>query len=53
MTGKEEMIVSTFKQIVPQLTELQKERLIGFGEGLEYAVKTNAGQKETETSKAS
>jgi len=38
MSEKELKILTTFKQIIPQLSDLQKERLIGFGEGLEYAM---------------
>lgn len=38
MSEKEERILATFKEVIPKLTELQKERLIGFGEGLEYAM---------------
>ncbi len=38
LSEKEEKILATFKEVIPKLSELQKERLLGLGEGLEYAM---------------
>lgn len=42
---KEDKILTTFQRLVPKLSELQKERLLGFGEGLEYATACNKEKK--------
>lgn len=38
MTEKEEKILQTFAEILPQLSELDKERLLMFGEGMRFKV---------------
>ena len=44
--GKE--IMNTFGEIVPKLTELQREKLLSFSEGISYAV----SRREQEASEA-
>lgn len=34
MTEKEKKILSNFETLIPKLTDLEKEKLISFGEGL-------------------
>lgn len=34
MTEKEKKILSNFEILIPKLTDLEKEKLISFGEGL-------------------
>lgn len=36
MTATEKKILETFKKVIPKLTEKQRERLLGFSEGMEY-----------------
>ena len=38
MTEKEEKILQIFAEILPQLSELDKERLLMFGEGMRFKV---------------
>ncbi len=42
MSEKERKILENVKDVLPKLNELEKERFLGFGEGLAYA----AGQRE-------
>ena len=35
---KEKKILETFGKVVPELSELEKERLLAFGEGLAFKV---------------
>lgn len=38
LTEKEEKILHTFAEILPQLSELDKERLLMFGEGMRFKI---------------
>lgn len=38
MSEKEKQILETFGRVVPELSELEKERLLAFGEGLAFKV---------------
>lgn len=50
MTEKEKKILDIFVRIIPELSELEKERLLSFGEGLAFYVDQ---QKENHQNKAS
>ena len=36
MSEKEKSILNTFKKVLPNMTELQKEKLLSFGEGMAF-----------------
>ena len=36
MSEKEEMILETFKNVIPDLTDNEKEKLLSFGEGMAF-----------------
>lgn len=38
MTEKEQKILDTFGKIIPNLSELEKEKLLAFGEGMAFKV---------------
>lgn len=38
MTEKQKQILDTFDKVIPQLSELGKEKLLAFGAGLSFAV---------------
>lgn len=38
MTEKEQKILDTFADIIPKLSELDKERLLMFGEGMRFKI---------------
>ena len=51
MTNKERQILDVFATVIPQLTELEKERVLGYAEGMNViktvqAVDTNHDRKE-------
>lgn len=48
MSGKEQKILETFEKVIPDMTELEREKLLSFGEGI--AFKT-AEQKKREQGK--
>lgn len=48
MSGKEQKILETFEKVLPDMTELEREKLLSFGEGI--AFKT-AEQKKREQEK--
>lgn len=48
MSGKEQKILETFEKVLPDMTELEREKLLSFGEGI--AFKT-AEQKKREQGK--
>ena len=48
MSGKEQKILETFEKVIPDMTELEREKLLSFGEGI--AFKT-AEQKQREQGK--
>lgn len=38
MSEKEKKILNTFGRVIPELSELEKERLLAFGEGMAFKV---------------
>lgn len=42
MGEKEKKILGTFKRVVPYLSDIDKEKLLAFGEGLGFAVNAPA-----------
>lgn len=36
MSEKDKKIMETFGKVIPQLSELEKERLLAFGEGMAF-----------------
>ena len=42
MSEKEKQILETFDKVIPYLSEVEKEKLLAFGEGLGFAVKANS-----------
>lgn len=49
MSEKEKKIIETFKKVVPDLSDNDKERLLSFGEGMAFAI--DKQKKEREDSK--
>ena len=53
MTNKERQILDVFATVIPQLTELEKERVLGYAEGMNVikTVRESAayGDKKEET----
>lgn len=43
MTEKERKILDTFRKIIPKLSDLEKEKLLSFGEGMAFKVDQMAG----------
>lgn len=38
MSEKQKQILETFDKVIPMLSDLEKEKLLAFGEGLGFAV---------------
>lgn len=38
MSEKEKKIMESFEKVLPKLSELEKEKLLSFGEGMAFAV---------------
>lgn len=36
MSDKENKILKTFEKVIPELSELEKEKLLSFGEGMAF-----------------
>lgn len=36
MSEKEEKILKTFEEILPEMSEMEKEKLLSFGEGMAF-----------------
>ncbi len=51
MTEKELMILSTFGKIIPKLSEVEKEKLLSFGEGIAFKTEELNKEKEKEHEK--
>ena len=41
MSEKESKILETFEKVLPSLTELERERLLAFGEGMAFKVESS------------
>lgn len=46
MSEKEKKILDTFGKIIPDLSEIEKEKLLSFGEGMAFKVNQQKGDKE-------
>lgn len=44
MSEKEKKILETFGKVMPELSELEKERLLAFGEGLAFKVEQQSAK---------
>lgn len=49
MTENEKKIVRIFVKLVPTLSEIDKEKLISFGEGIAFAYNKQEEKKATQT----
>lgn len=49
MSDKGKQILDTFKKIVPELTESEKERLLAFGEGMAFKAEQQKQQEKQHT----
>ena len=47
MSDKGKQILDTFKKVVPELTESEKERLLAFGEGMAFKAEQQKRQEES------
>lgn len=45
MTEKEQKILNTFAEIIPKLSDEDKERLLMFGEGMRFKVEKSKAAK--------
>jgi hypothetical protein len=48
MSEKEKAILTTFEKVIPKMSDIEKERLLAFGEGM--AFKTELQEKEKNAS---
>lgn len=46
MSEKEKQILDTFEKVLPDLTELEKEKLLSFGEGMAFKTQQNRELQE-------
>lgn len=47
MSEKEQQILETFEKVIPKLSEMEKEKLLSFGEGMVF-MKDKSKKKEGE-----
>lgn len=47
MSETEKKILETFGQIIPTLSELEREKLLSFGEGMAFMKQKNEEQEKT------
>lgn len=47
MSEKGKRIMETFGKVIPQLSELEKEKLLAFGEGMAFKADQQREQQET------
>lgn len=50
MSEKQKQILETFDKVIPHLSEMDKEKLLAFGEGLGFAVGADAHGKREQPS---
>lgn len=48
MSEKEKQILNTFEKVVPQLSDMEKERLLAFGEGMAFKVEKDKQAEKKE-----
>lgn len=46
MSEKEKQILDTFEKVLPDLTEMEKEKLLSFGEGMAFKTQQKNLEKE-------
>lgn len=46
MSDKEKKIIETFEKVIPNLTDVEKEKLLSFGEGMAFKVVQQEDKKE-------
>lgn len=49
MSEKEKQILETFGKVIPELSELEKEKLLSFGEGMAFKAAATASKEETKS----
>ena len=49
MSEKEQKILETFEKVLPEMTDLEREKLLYFGEGIAFKI---AEQKKQESAEA-
>lgn len=47
MSEKEKKIMETFKNLLPVLSEIEKEKLLSFGEGMAFMKETKKEERRT------
>ena len=52
MSEREQKILETFGKVLPELSDLEREKLLSFGEGMAFAKGTAETETETETETA-
>ena len=52
LTDKGKKILETFGKVIPELSELEKEKLLAFGEGMAYVKGQQKGEKGIATDSA-
>ena len=45
MSDKEKIILDTFAKLIPNLSEMEKERVLAFGEGMAFKVDQSMNSK--------
>lgn len=50
MSEKEKKILETFEKVIPKMSEMEKEKLLSFGEGMAYMKDQQQKKDTTETS---
>ena len=48
MSEKEQKILETFGKVIPEMSELEKEKLLAFGEGMAFAKNQEAAAKQAD-----
>jgi hypothetical protein len=48
MSEKEKQILETFRKVIPDLSEMEKEKLLSFGEGVAFMKDTQKKKEEKE-----
>lgn len=48
MSEKEQKILETFGKVIPEMSEMEKEKLLAFGEGMAFAKDQKAADKQAD-----
>lgn len=46
MTEKEVKILETFGKVIPELSDLEREKLLAFGEGMAFKTTADSGKSD-------